>query len=45
MSKQTNIRNKALKAWPNDDIPTLCEYVSAELVKAVASLDAKYPAT
>ena len=34
-----------LKAWPSDDIPTLCEYVSAELAKAVKSLVAKYPAT
>lgn len=34
-----------LKAWPNDDIPTLCEYVSAELANAVALLDTKYPAT
>ncbi len=34
-----------LQAWSNDDIPTLCEYVSAELVKAVTLLVAKYPAT
>lgn len=33
-----------LKAWPDDDIPTLCEYVRTELYNAIRTLNDKYSA-